>query len=191
MENNQWEKSVAGQKQSAKVINIFGGPGLGKSTTALGVTYYLKMRGFRAEAPEEYAKSVTWDKNIAKLEDQLYIVANQNRRLWRLKEQIDWIVSDSPLLLGIHYVPPDYFPQFYKKFIFEVWNHYENINFLLERTVPYDPVGRNQTEEEAKHIDQGIITMLEEENVEFTKISGPRYKGDTISVDLIRQALGI
>jgi nicotinamide riboside kinase len=175
---------------TAKVINFFGGPGLGKSTTAMGVAYHLKLQGINVEATDEYAKSVTWDRNPTKLEDQFYITAKQNRRLWRLRDQVDWIVSDSPLLLGLHYAPPVYFPEYYKKFLFEVWNHYENINFLIERTVPYDSRGRNQTEEQAREIDASIKEMLDSEKVEYFSVPGPQYRGHTITVDAVRQYIG-
>ena len=99
--------------QKAVVINLFGGPGLGKSTIASGLFYRMKVAGFQVESVTEYAKDVVWDQAPTKFSDQLYITAKQNRKLWRLQDQVEWIVSDSPLLLGLHYAPPDYFPQFY------------------------------------------------------------------------------
>ena len=186
MEDNQREKNLVRQ---TKVINLFGGPGLGKSTTAFGLFYFMKSRGIEVEAVTEYAKEIVWDKNQTKMEDQLYITAKQNRRCWRLQNQVEWIVSDSPLLLGIHYAPPEYFPHFYKKFLFELWEHYENVNFLIERTVPYDEKGRNQDEAEAKIIDKNIVEMLDKNNIECTTVPGPRYRGDSITVDLIMQKL--
>lgn len=154
----------------AVVINLFGGPGLGKSTIAAGLFYSMKVAGFQVESVTEYAKDVVWDQAPNKFSDQLYITAKQNRRLWRLQDQVDWIVSDSPLLLGIEYAPPEYFPNFYRKLLFEVWDHYENRNFLLERTTPYDPVGRNQNETEAKEIDISIRKMLDKHKIKYTSL---------------------
>lgn len=44
-----------------KIINFIGGPGVGKSTTALGVAYNLKKRRLNIEYVAEYAKDVTWE----------------------------------------------------------------------------------------------------------------------------------
>jgi len=166
--------------QKAVVINLFGGPGLGKSTIASGLFYRMKVAGFQVESVTEYAKDVVWDQAPTKFSDQLYITAKQNRKLWRLQDQVEWIVSDSPLLLGLHYAPPDYFPQFYRKFLFELWDHYTNRNFLLERTTPYDPIGRNQNEQEAKEVDFAIREMLISKNIPFMSLTSDDKTVDRI-----------
>ena len=42
------------------VVNIFGGPSAGKSTTSAGIFYELKRQGIRCELVTEYAKSKVW-----------------------------------------------------------------------------------------------------------------------------------
>jgi hypothetical protein len=39
------------------VVNLFGGPGTGKSTTASGVFYHLKRDNRNVELVQEYAKA--------------------------------------------------------------------------------------------------------------------------------------
>ena len=39
-----------------KVINLFGAPGVGKSSAAAGLFYYMKRDGFSVEQVTEYAK---------------------------------------------------------------------------------------------------------------------------------------
>ena len=45
-----------------KVINLFGGPGAGKSTTAAGLFYEMKVRDIKCELVTEYAKDMTYEK---------------------------------------------------------------------------------------------------------------------------------
>ena len=48
-----------------KVINLFGGPGCGKSTTAADLFARMKLRGLSVELVTEYAKDVVWDEKAA------------------------------------------------------------------------------------------------------------------------------
>jgi hypothetical protein len=163
------------------VVNLFGGPGTGKSTTASGVFYHLKRDNRNVELVQEYAKDLTWEKAESKLEDQLYITAKQNRRMWRLRNKVDVIVTDSPLLLGIHYAAPDYFPNYYEKLVWEVYNSYSNINIFLNRKKPYNPVGRNQTEDQAKEIDCMIKAQLDQHNVPYTELDADEHAVENIT----------
>ena len=54
-----------------KVINLVGGPGCGKSTTAAGLFYELKRRDYSVELVTEYAKSRVWEDSLRTLNDQI------------------------------------------------------------------------------------------------------------------------
>jgi tRNA uridine 5-carbamoylmethylation protein Kti12 len=153
-----------------KVINLLGGPGIGKSTLRAKLFSLMKEHEIDVEEVTEYAKDKTWEHNSSALSDQLYVLANQNRRLTRLKDQVEWVVSDSPIILCAHYASIDYLPINYKNLIFEIWDTYDNYNFVIERTVPYKTSGRYQTEDEAKSIDRDIVDMLIKRNIPFTTI---------------------
>jgi len=153
-----------------KVINLFGGPGTGKSTTAADSFAHMKWKNINVELVNEYAKEVTWAERYQILEDQLYIMAKQNHKLWRLKGKVDWVITDSPLILSLVYAKPDYFPEHYHKFGHELYNHYDNINIFLRREKPYHKIGRNQTEEEARMKDQEILDILRNHDYNFTSI---------------------
>lgn len=43
------------------VINLFGGPSTGKSTTAAEIFVYLKKKKINCEYITEYAKDKTWE----------------------------------------------------------------------------------------------------------------------------------
>lgn len=142
-----------------KVINIFGGPGAGKSTTAAGLFYEMKKRRVQVELVTEYAKDMTWEKRHNVLSDQLYILAKQNRRIQRLIGQVEWVITDSPLPIGLVYAEPNYFPTF-EPMVMELWNSYNNINFMLGRDFEYQTEGRNQTAEQALLVDTDMMNLI-------------------------------
>jgi len=154
-----------------KVINLFGGPGTGKSTTAAGLFAKMKLEHLEVEFVTEYAKDMTWEKRYNVLGDQLYMLAKQNRRLQRLKDQVDWVITDSSILVGMIYCPNDYLPNHFRNLLFEVYHEYENINVFFNRGTKYNPVGRNQTEEDAKKIDKKIKDLLDQNSLPYHQLT--------------------
>ena len=165
--------------EKLKVINLFGGPGTGKSTTRADLFRLMKQNQLPVEEVTEFAKDVTWDQNLALFSDQLFVLANQNRRLERLRNKVEWAVSDSPILLGIHYITPDYLPRTFKDLVFELWDTYDNYNFYIERTKPYVQVGRNQ-------IDANILEMLDSRGIPYTKVKC----GETAAAEIYDSLFG-
>lgn len=162
------------------VINLFAGPGSGKSTVAADLFAYMKWQNINVELVDEYAKQLSWEKRTTTLEDQLYVMAAQNRKLTRLKGQVDYIITDSPLIMGLPYCKPDYYPDSFPKMVWDVWNSYNNVNFFLNRVKPYHAVGRHHSEEESKQLDKSIKLVLYENNVKFTSIDGDSNAKDKI-----------
>ncbi len=153
-----------------KVVNLYGGPGTGKSTTAADLFALMKWNNMNVELVNEYAKEITWEKRFEILEDQFYITAKQNRKLTRIKNQVDWAVTDSPLLLALAYAKPDYLPNHFGPVIKELYDTYNNINIFLVRDKPYHKVGRSQTEDEARKIDQWVKDFLIQNGYEFHEV---------------------
>src|SRR4051812_46140966 len=83
-----------------KVINLFGGSGLGKSTTAAGLFYEMKLRGIHCELIREYVKQWAWDGTKIGPMDQVYIFGKQAEAESRIYGKVDIAVTDSPLLLS-------------------------------------------------------------------------------------------
>jgi nicotinamide riboside kinase len=153
-----------------KVINLFGGPGVGKSTVASDLFATMKREGYNVELVNEYAKEVTWEGHFSYLDDEFFILAHQNRRLVRLKDKVEYVITDSPILLGLAYTPVNYYPQYFSKFIHEVWDSYDNINIVLQReSRKYDESGRNQGYEEALEKDKMMVSLLENNNDKYMK----------------------
>ena len=154
-----------------KVINLFGGPGAGKSTTAAGLFHLMKLAGLSVELVTEYAKEMTWEKRQNILSDQLYILAKQYRRVRRLQGEVEFVVTDSPFLLCILYRRDDY-SETLDRLVLELWSRYENLNFYLERVKTYVAVGRSQAEDEARKIDTTTTDLLTRFNFPFERVTG-------------------
>ena len=148
------------------VINFFGGPGTGKSSGAAGLFNFMKSTGMSVDYVSEVAKDYTWEKRFHMLTEQDYIFAKQNNRLRRLVGNVQYAIVDSPLVLGLMYMPDD-FPAatHFSQFVIAAFNSYSNINILLDRRTVYDPAGRNQTEDEAIEKDQQLQHFLSTNNI--------------------------
>lgn len=160
-----------------RIINCFAGPGTGKSSISAGLFYKMKLLEYKVELVQEYAKDMTYEKRSNILEDQLYVFAKQARRLERLKGHVDYVITDSPLLLSIIYNTKS---KILNDLIEETYNSYNNMNFLLKRVKKYQTYGRNQTEEEAKEIDLKVSKMLIEKKYWFYSIDANETAVDNI-----------
>lgn len=137
------------------VINLAAGPGAGKSTTAAALFAALKKRNLRVELVTEYAKDLTYEQNFMRLNNQLLILAEQYHRLCRVKDSVDFIVTDSPLFLSRFYGPAELYQL--TELLFSEFN---NVVFYIARVKPYQTYGRSQTEDEAKALDSRILAYL-------------------------------
>lgn len=153
------------------VINLWGGPGCGKSTTMAKIFSELKIKGYNVEMVSEFAKDLVYEKRNETMKDELYIFAKQNHRLFRVKDKVDIIVTDRPLPLTCVY------DKVYGKndknlhtLVRRTFKEYDNINILLGfNENNYKKEGRLQTKEEALNLHHKIAEELE-------------LYGDTLSV---------
>ena len=59
-----------------------------------------------------------------------------------------------------------------KKLLLEIYKEKNNINVFIERKKKYNPIGRNQTELEAKKIDKQVEKFLKNNDLKFLKVCG-------------------
>lgn len=149
------------------VVNLFGAPGSGKSTGAAYLFYKLKTRGIDAELVTEFAKDKVWEEDWEVFNNQAYIFGKQSYRLSRCDGKVDVIVTDSPLILSILYNKDKRLTENFNRSVVDVFNSYQNINFLLSRTKPYNPNGRLQTEKESDELYEKIFSLLVERKIDF------------------------
>ncbi len=154
-----------------KIINLFAGPGSGKSTTAALLFGKMKLAGYNCELVTEFAKRLTWESRKSALNNQAYVFGKQLHYLDNIVGQVDYIITDSPILLSAIY-KPEIYPKTFIPFVLDIFNYYNNINFFIRRIKPYNPIGRNQTEDEAKLIDDKIYNFLHKKNIDFLTVLG-------------------
>lgn len=153
-------------------INLFGGPGSGKSSTALDVCRNFKRISAinphiqNVELVQEYVKGWAYERRTPQSFDQIYIFAKQMRRedvLLRFDE-VDVTVTDSPIFLsycyGKKYEVPGY--EALLPIIDKFEEKYPSLNIFIDRgNKAYVQKGRYQTEAEARELDSFILANLE------------------------------
>lgn len=151
-----------------RIINFYAGPGTGKSTTATALFSELKQLGINCEYVSEYAKDATWERRGPKVfEAQEYLFGKQHFRMARVSDEVDIIITDSPILLTCVYMPVGFGMPSLVPTVKEAYGLYDNLDIFLERNKPYNPKGRNQTLEQAKELDGRIRGLLHETSQDF------------------------
>lgn len=151
--------------KKTKVINLWGGPGTGKSTSAAYLFSRLKMHGFDGELVREYVKNWVWEGRQIGEYDQIYFLGKQMKQESMLYGKVDVIVTDAPLLLNLYYAQKYSKPQVSAGIELIARSFYadaraDHHHIYLHREKPYNPNGRFQTEEQARVIDVELRQFL-------------------------------
>lgn len=170
------------------IINLFGGPCIGKSTLAAELFSVMKKKNYNVELTQEFPKVLAWDGNIESIKDQFYVTANQHRNISRLYGKVDYIIVDSPILLGLIYknmydsfsnYPSEFYDESFDNFIITLFKKYKNINIYLKRLENiYENIGRYQDYEESLSIDKKIEELLLVNSIPFNEFN---VGGDTVT----------
>jgi|SRR5271157_460874 len=152
-----------------KVINLFGGPGSGKSTIAAGLFYEMKLLHKNVELVTEYAKDLVYSETFHALKkNQQFIFAEQNRRQKILKDKVDWAITDSPLLLSHVYGDlDDVTTEAFFALVSETFQSYDNVSFYIKRPEQFSEIGRAHNLSQSEEIDVAIFKVLQEEYEPF------------------------
>lgn len=157
------------------VINAFAGPGAGKTTSCLEIAEKLKKQGFVTEYVQEYAKDLVYDNNLTMLdghyEHQFAILNEQMKRINRLYGKVDFIVTDSPILLNNTYLNEDKNTEVYSSYsdsVNKLYGLYNNFNYFVERdTSAFEKEGRIHNLEQSIAIDNELKNMLHDNKIDF------------------------
>lgn len=140
------------------IINLWAGPGAGKSTTAAEVFARLKKAGYIVELVREYVKDWAWQGRTPGPWDDVYLTAKQLQAESILYGKVDYIVTDSPVGLGCAYATgPQVETQKALAKSIRARQHaagIRHVDCFLKRTKPYAAAGRFETEEQAQQRDK-------------------------------------
>ncbi len=156
-------------KKDTVIVNLFAGPGAGKTTCAWEIASELKKRNIEAEYVSEYAKELVWDNKTEKLdgtlEHQKELYKEQFRRVHRLIGRVDVVVTDSPALLSAMYLKEPN-AEFESKMLTD-FNKQHNFNLFINRGKNYQQEGRIHSLDESISIDKKIKGYLKDNNIYF------------------------
>lgn len=165
------------------LVNLYGGPGCGKSTGMAYIFSHLKMAGVNCEMVPEFAKELVWEERFKTLSDQIYVFGKQQKRISMLDGQVDVVITDSPLLLSLYYGKS--LSDSFKQLVIDTYNQYDCMNYMLRRIKEYNPKGRMQTEDEAKDIDSHLFDLLFDNNFGYSIVDGSQDGYDRIIKDIL------
>lgn len=157
------------------IIDLYGGPGTGKSTSAAYIYFRLKSLGKSCELVREYVKDWAWEGRKIGPYDQIYFLGKQARRESMLYGKVDYVVTDSPVYLSAYYAQMHTSNEMYagvrglvRQFYLQAERDgHRHHHWMLERSKPYVAEGRFQTEYQARLVDVGVQVMLENDNIDY------------------------
>ncbi len=170
-------------------INLFGGPGTGKSLLALRLAPDLRCRGFKLELSLEYVKSWVFEGHKVEPLDQFYLFAKQLRQeSLMLRTPGTIVLTDAPLWQCAAYSYRDG-PQEITRSLYEAAYYFDGLypplNLLLSRVFEYDARGRWETPYQAELMDGTIFDCLGDSGLPHVKVD-PRFPDDVLSLVLDR-----
>lgn len=156
--------------KKTKVLNLFGGPGIGKSTLAAALFAEMKNNDVNCELVREYVKLWAWQDRKIKHVDQIYVVGKQAQAESILYGKVDYVITDCPIFLPAVYQKLYYNNNISGEYIAkaaigtmidaECENEVTFKNYVLSRGTNFSTEGRYHDKEESIKIDKEIPLML-------------------------------
>lgn len=168
------EAAGAGRSK-LKVINLFGAPGMGKSSARSGIFWLMKSHHMSCEEVSEYAKYLVLSGRRWQLtEEQSYLFAKQHhKQLIIERNNYTYAVTDSPLQLCQFYAPKGYYASF-EGLVDEAAQRFENINFFVTRDLGegthFEERGREHDRGQSLRVEQDMRAFLARKGITYTEL---------------------
>lgn len=145
-------------------INLYAGPGSGKSVTAAWLWGQLKVAGYNIELIPEWPKKWCYEQRSITAFDEVYAFAKQmHKEDSYLKQGIDFIISDCPLLMVAAYslAKQTVFTEELIKLSCKFEDMYPSINIFIDRgDILYQQNGRYENYQQALDMDKLIYDLM-------------------------------
>jgi hypothetical protein len=169
-----WDSMTTKRRGKLKIINLFGAPGVGKSSVAAGIFWLMKAQHCSVELVSEYAKYLVLSGRKWQLaEEQVYLFAKQHHKQFVIdRSGYEFGVTDSPLQLCQFYAPGKYFSSF-EGLVDEAAASFENVNFFVTRDLEaghFEERGRVQDRARALEVEHEMRAFLARKNVAYTDL---------------------
>lgn len=168
------------------LINFVGAPSSGKSIMSALTFVKLKSDHNSSEFVQEYAKQLVWANEIDDLKNQWYVTINQYKMIKAVYGKVDYVVTDSPLLLGLYYNRHENENvcniEKTEKMILSKMEEFNNVYIFLKRNKnnPYEKVGRIHDENQSIEIEKNLKGLLDEFNLKYLEIESDVNRIDKI-----------
>ena len=160
------------KKKRCVVVNIIGGPGVGKTILAGELFTTIKRKGITCDVSWEYIKRKLRENATKVVQNQIYIFGKQQFQLFTLKDEVDVIITDAPLILNPIY--DNTHCLYLKALVLNEYHKYENLLYFIERDTnfEYETEGRYQDLDGAKLVDENIKNFLNKNKIEYKSVNG-------------------
>jgi hypothetical protein len=150
------------------IVNLIGASNSRKTTTAAELFAKLKRMNKKVEFTQEFVKKFTWLFPGAAPDelDQSYVFGRELRQQKILLGKVDFIISDSPLILSAFYHElrsgETYMYDYVSNVVKSIETKYnvKMINFFLGKTEDHEAYGRWESKEEAFAIQDKLKEWL-------------------------------
>jgi nicotinamide riboside kinase len=183
-------KKKVNKKKEAIVINLIGGPGCGKSILSAKLFVKLKLNYTSCDISFEYIKRKLREKALKVIESQIYIFGKQQFQLFTMKDEVEVIVTDSPIILSSIYDKTNC-PHL-KALILKEFRSYKNFTYFIERDedVEYEQEGRYQDLAGAREVDKMVKKFMDKNKIPYKVITGVGKKSVKLIMSDIEKELG-
>lgn len=152
----------------------------------MDITAKLKRNGITAEYVSEFAKDKVWENDSEVFRHQEYIFGKQSFKMGRVKDKVQVMVVDSPLILSAVY--DKQLGENFRATVLDIFNSYNNKNYFLVRNHSYESEGRLQNEQEASFIKQKILNKLNEYHINYDVVISNEETCNKIVEDVNKEA---
>lgn len=162
-------------------INLYGGPGAGKSVEAAKIFADMKVSNQKIELVQEWIKMWAYEKKVPESFDQVYVFSKQQRAEDRVlrHNRTKFTVSDSPVFLTACYANKFQTPGWKQLMeLSDIFDQYfEPLHIYIDRgSKPYNPEGRYQDYAEAVEMDKFILKLLDDTGKKYHRFETVKFE---------------